>query len=216
MVLTEKAQYVLNFLEENGLFEEFTASSLSEKIGSKVAPATLTSLVKKGYLERFDTTPKTYKFLVEKKNEISINTSSENKGGDIISKLFSLANTIESEIQAITHWMNSDTYATEPGTQIGIYKITDKSNNKVIYVGKTERPFSQRWDEHKKLLEDGKHHSPDLQKFFDEIGRDFSKISFEILQELPKDSKIIDLRERFWIEKYADTILNYMKPKLVK
>lgn len=216
MALTEKGQNVLNFLEENGLFEEFTSSSLSEKIGEKIAPATLTSLAKKGYLERFDTTPKTYKFLVEKKNEISVNTSSENKGGDIVSKLFDLANTIESEIQAITHWMQSDSYATEPGTQVGIYKIVDKTNNRVIYVGKTERPFSQRWEEHKKLLEAGTHHSPELQNFFNSIEKDFSKISFEILQELPKDPKIIDLRERFWIQKYEDTILNYMRPKLVK
>ena len=67
MALTEKAQKVLNFLEENGFFEEFTSSSLSEKMGDKVAPATLTSLAKKGYLERFDTTPRTYKFLVEKR-----------------------------------------------------------------------------------------------------------------------------------------------------
>lgn len=217
MALTEKAQKVLNFLEENGLFEEFTSSSLSEKMGEKIAPATLTSLAKNGYLERFDTTPKTYKFLVEKRNEISIKMgSSEKTNGDIVSKLFNLANTIESEIQAITHWMQSDSYATEPGTQVGIYKIVDKTNNRVIYVGKTERPFSQRWEEHKKLLEAGIHHSPELQNFFNSIKKDFSKISFEILQELPKDPKIIDLRERFWIQKYEDTILNYMRPKLVK
>lgn len=217
MALTEKAQNVLNFLEQNGLFEEFTSSSLSEKMGKKIAPATLTSLAKKGYLERFDTTPKTYKFLVEKRNEISVKIgSSEKTNGDIVSKLFNLANTIESEIQAITHWMQSDSYATEPGTQVGIYKIVDKTNNRVIYVGKTERPFSQRWEEHKKLLEAGIHHSPELQNFFNSIEKDFSKISFEILQELPKDPKIIDLRERFWIQKYEDTILNYMRPKLVK
>lgn len=217
MAISEKGQEILKFLEEKAYFEEFTSASLTEEIGWKVAPATLTSLVKNGYLERFDTTPKTYKFLIEKNNEISIKTgSSEKINGDIVSKLFNLANTIESEIQAITHWMQSDSYATEPGTQVGIYKIIDKTNNRVIYVGKTERPFSQRWEEHKKLLEAGIHHSPELQKFFNSIEKDFSKISFEILQELPKDPKIIDLRERFWIEKYADTILNYMKPKLVK
>lgn len=131
-----------------------------------------------------------------------------------IAALFELANNIESEVESIIHWMNSDTYASEPGTQVGIYKITTKIDNNILYIGKTERPFSERWSEHKKLLANGNHHSPKLQEYFNQLNRDFTQIKFEILQELPLDSKIIDLRERFWIQKYESILLNQVKPKL--
>lgn len=213
--MTEKASIIYSFLVENKIGKEFSAADLSEKMGEKVAPATLTSLVKQGFLLRFDTEPKTYQLNLEKKSEVIINTKSAvGSKQNTISKLFQLANTIEAEVESVIHWMSEDTYASDPGTQVGIYKITCKESNKIIYVGKTERPFSKRWSEHKKMLEEGNHHTPKLQKYFESFDKDFTKIKFEILQELPKDPKIIDLRERFWIRKYNDTILNQNKPKL--
>ena len=213
--MTEKASVIYNFLVENQINKKFSAAELSEMIGEKVAPATLTSMYKKGILQRFDSTPKTYQLSEEGSyNTIEGSTSKKASGKDAITSLFELASNVESQVDAIIHWMESDNYASEPGTQVGIYGIV--SNDIIIYVGKTERPFEQRWQEHKKLLDLGKHHSPELQKFFDNLGKDFSKITFKILQELPKDPKIIDLRERFWIEKNKETILNLMRPKLKK
>lgn len=213
--MTKKASIVYSFLVENKIVEEFSAADLSEKMGEKVAPATLTSMYKKGILQRFETTPKTYQLSEEGSYSIAEeSTSKKAPGKDAITSLFELASNVESQVDAIIHWMESDNYASEPGTQVGIYSIV--SNDTVIYVGKTERVFEQRWKEHKKLLDSGNHHSPELQKFFDNLGKDFSKITFKILQELPKDPKIIDLRERFWIEKNKETILNLKRPKLKK
>ena len=213
--MSEKGQLVLNFLEENQIIEEFTAKSLSEKMNEKIAPATLTSLVKKGFLSRFDTEPKSYKIILDRIAEISVSTkSSVGSKQNIIAGLIKLANTIEAEVDSAIHFMSEDTYASDPGSQVGIYKITCKETNTIIYVGKTERPFSERWSEHKKMLEEGNHHTPKLQKYFESLNKDFTKIKFEILQELPKDPKIIDLRERFWILKYDTTILNENRPKL--
>lgn len=214
--LTEKGQKIVDFLEKENYYEVFTAASLSEMMGEKIAAATLTSLFNHGVVDRFESSPRTYQFLKDGVKRTEEKKTEYKSSGDVVANLFNLANTIEAEIQAITHWMNTETYATEPGTQIGIYKIVEKETGKVIYVGKTERPFSMRWKEHKEMLENGNHHSPKLQEFFNKINKDFSKISFEILQELPADSKIIDLRERFWIEKYSETILNYLKPRLIK
>jgi len=215
MQISEKGQAILDFLQKENYYEIFSAAELTEKIKDfKVSAATLNSMEKKGILEKFDTTPKTYQ--LKENFEMSSTTSSKSKssGRDPINDLFNLLNTVESDIQNITHWMNNETYATKPGTQIGIYKIINKEAKEILYIGKTERPFNERWSEHKDLLLQGKHHSEKLQQYFDLINKDLSKISFEILQELPQDSKIIDLRERFWIQKYSNTILNHMKPKL--
>jgi sugar-specific transcriptional regulator TrmB len=213
MNLTEKQKIVYDFLIKNPQEKSFSAADLSNLINEKIAGITLSSMAKKGVLESLDTKPKTYNFLG---GEISSITSTKKEGKDAVSDLFNLLNTIESDVQSIIHWMESDTYATEPGTQIGIYKIVEKETQNVIYVGKTERPFSERWKEHKELLLEGRHHSFRLQEYFNTLNKDINKISFEILQELPADPKIIDLRERFWIEKYSNTILNYMRPKLKK
>jgi hypothetical protein len=137
-----------------------------------------------------------------------------NNSNRIVANLFDLYNTIEARVQSIEHWMNNETYATEPGTQIGIYAIKEVATQRILYVGKTERPFVERWKEHKELLRLGMHHSPKLQEHFNELGKDFNQIHFIILQELPPDSRLIDLRERFWIEKYNAEILNFMRPKL--
>lgn len=213
MNLTEKQLEALNVIKDFYKSQKFSAKILSDKSGKKISGNTLFSLSKKGILESFDTEPKTY-LLLEGTNKAQNNEIKEGRNPAL--DLFNLLNTIESDVQSIIHWMRSDTYATEAGTQIGIYCIKDVKTKDIVYVGKTERPFQERWKEHRQLLESGIHHSPRLQEYFDSLNKDFSKISFEILQELPHDSKIIDLRERFWIEKYENTILNFLKPKLKK
>lgn len=215
MELTEKNVEALECIKQYCSQEKFSAKILSEKSGKNISSSTLTSLSKKGILERFETSPITY--MLKNSDIISITNKTEttNKSTDILEKLFELSSRVESQIEKITHWMNTDDYSTDPDSQIGIYGIVD-SNKVVKYVGKTTRPFNQRWEEHIELLKNGNHHSPDLQKYFDSIKRDFTKISFIVIQSLPNDIKIIDLRERYWIEKHSATILNYMRPKLTK
>ena len=129
-----------------------------------------------------------------------------------IQSLFELSTNIESRVDAVIHWMNSDTYATEPGSQVGIYNILCKKTNKIIYIGKTDRSFQERWNEHRAHLSQGTHHSAELQRYFDSLNRDFTKIKFEILQELPNDKQTLNFRERYWIHKHPN-VLNTIKFK---
>lgn len=75
--------------------------------------------------------------------------------------------------------------------QVGVYKIENKVNKKV-YVGESEN-IIRRWDEHKKALASGNHHSYKLQADFNEYGID--NFNFEILESLNIDdigSKLVD------------------------
>ena len=44
--MTEKGQHALDLIKNNFTVEWFTANALSERVGKKIAPATLTSLAK--------------------------------------------------------------------------------------------------------------------------------------------------------------------------
>jgi hypothetical protein len=216
MKLTEKGEQAWDAIKVLQVSEPLSAKEFSKIVGFDIASATLTSLANKGLLIKQDTKPVSYLINLENELDVESVTTTQKVDGSVISRLFALSSTIESEIDAIFHWMNSDTYASEPGTQIGIYGIRDIVSGDIIYVGKTERPFEQRWSEHKELLKSESHHSIKLQNYFNSLDKDFTKIKFEILQELPKDFDLIDKRERYWIEKYDSSILNHMKPKLVK
>ncbi len=63
---------------------------------------------------------------------------------------------------------------------IGIYKITNKVNDK-CYIGESMN-IEDRWQQHKKDLEDGAHHSYKLQEDYNTYGMD--NFSFEILKEI--------------------------------
>lgn len=84
---------------------------------------------------------------------------------------------------------------------IGIYKITNISSKKV-YIGQSKN-IGKRWNEHIKLLENGKHHSIKLQRSWNKSGR--NKFKFEIIEEC--SIEVLDSREQYWIN-YYDSINN--------
>lgn len=76
-----------------------------------------------------------------------------------------------------------------------IYKITCIPNKKV-YIGQTNSK-KRRFSEHKSELRHNKHYCQYMQNAFNKYGE--SNFSFEIIEEC--DTKDIDDRERYWIEK---------------
>jgi hypothetical protein len=64
--------------------------------------------------------------------------------------------------------------------QKGIYRIVDSRNGRVVYIGKTETTFDQRWRQHRDELTAGCHHCVGLQTYLnEELGGDLSLLSFE-------------------------------------
>ena len=68
--------------------------------------------------------------------------------------------------------IDEDSIAIKSG---GVYQINSTRNNK-IYIGST-RNFLQRYKEHKSMLANGTHHSPNLQA---EARRDFNNLEFQV------------------------------------
>ena len=62
MALTEKGLFALNMIQKYFATGTFSAKSLSDICGEKISAASLTSLAKKGYLNKFQTSPVTYSF----------------------------------------------------------------------------------------------------------------------------------------------------------
>jgi methylase of polypeptide subunit release factors len=134
---------------------------------------------------------------------------------DAVSALFGVRNIIETNYKKIEHWMNNATYATEPNSQKGIYRIVDSRNGRVVYIGKTEITFDQRWRQHREELTAGCHHCAGLQAYLNnDLGGDINLLSFEPHEELPADSELIDNRERYWITYFGDSVMNTMRPTL--
>lgn len=86
---------------------------------------------------------------------------------------------------------------------IGIYKITNLSNNKV-YIGQSTKLKDRKY-RHFSELRCGRHHNPHLQSSFNKFGE--SNFSFEIIEEHPVIE--LDDRERFWISFYDSTNRDY-------
>lgn len=84
----------------------------------------------------------------------------------------------------------------------GIYKITNKHNNK-SYIGKS-KDIMQRWATHERALLKHNHHSIKLQEDFDKYGG-IQAFDFSVL-ETCLASELSD-KEKFYIAKY-DTINN--------
>ena len=59
--MTEKGQHVLDLIKNNFTVEWFTAKVLSEKVGEKIAAATLSSLARQKFLVADDSSPKQYR-----------------------------------------------------------------------------------------------------------------------------------------------------------
>lgn len=80
---------------------------------------------------------------------------------------------------------------------IGIYKITNKHNNK-SYIGKS-KDIMQRWSTHERALLKGAHHSVKLQNDFDKYGG-IEAFDFSVL-EMCAPSELNE-KEKYYIQKF--------------
>ena len=208
----------LEFIQNNLADVEFTSRDTEDFSGS-----TLKSLADRGYLIVVeDSSPKTYKLaknIITKTEEVS-STKKEKPfvSGESIMGLRKTRSEIVASINMFKHRVNDDSFADEKGSGVGIYKIVYKPDPSKLYIGKTDRPFEMRWAEHRKHLEEGTHHCAALQEQFDKSDKNFNDFEFAPVQEVEKDHIKIDMRERYWIQKYEEdenyTLFNTMKPML--
>lgn len=220
--LTEAQERMLSNIKQYFPIDYFTREDYKAKVGGKLpAAATLGKLVEYGKIEITDGK---YRLLPEGLDVTVKTFAVENKQTtqDSVSMLFDIHSKIETNLNKILHWMENKTYATEPGSQKGIYRIEEKGTEKVLYIGQTggkgrgNATFTSRWKEHSDALIKGTHHCEKLQKYFNEnLEGNIDNICFYIHEELPSDEELIDNRERFWIEYFDSSILNTMRPKLI-
>lgn len=85
-----------------------------------------------------------------------------------------------------------------------IYKIRNSVNDK-IYVGKTTRSVSQRWEDHIKELHRPRKYASKLYRAMSKYGED--KFFIETIEEC--DNALLDERERYWIRFYNTTEKGY-------
>jgi group I intron endonuclease len=69
---------------------------------------------------------------------------------------------------------------------VGIYKITNKINNKV-YIGESQN-IERRWEEHKEHLKENKHHSYKLQQDYNTYGEE--NFIYEVVEEISSNIKL--------------------------
>lgn len=79
-----------------------------------------------------------------------------------------------------------------------IYKITNKLNNKV-YIGQTIRTIEERWKDHQRLLYNEKSNTRPLYLAMAKYG--LNNFIIEELEEV-KNNKLLDEREKYWINYY--------------
>lgn len=213
--LTAAQSTMLDSIKHYFPIDYFTREKFKEVVGGRLPnTATLNKLAEYGYLELKG---EQYRLVAEGADSSIATFAVEDKKTttDAVSSLFSVRNIIETNYKKIEHWMNNATYATEPNSQKGIYRIVDSRNGRVVYIGKTETTFDQRWQQHREELAAGDHHCDKLQDYLNkELGGDLSLLSFEPHEELPADSELIDNRERYWIAYFGDSLMNTMRPSL--
>lgn len=81
----------------------------------------------------------------------------------------------------------------------GIYKITNLKSGKV-YIGSSSN-IERRFSEHKRDLENNKHHSYKMQKDFNKQ-KNIKDFTFDIIEELNGTKQELFRREQFYIDKY--------------
>jgi type I restriction-modification system DNA methylase subunit len=213
--LTAAQNTMLDNIKQHFPIDYFTREKFKETVGGRLPnAATLNKLVEYGYLELKG---EQYRLMPEGADSSIATFAVEDKKTttDAVSALFGVRNIIETNYKKIEHWMNNATYATEPNSQKGIYRIVDSRNGRVVYIGKTETTFDQRWRQHRDELTAGCHHCAGLQAYLNnELGGDINLLSFEPHEELPADSELIDNRERYWITYFGDSVMNTMRPTL--
>ena len=79
----------------------------------------------------------------------------------------------------------------------GIYKITNKVNNK-IYIGSSKN-ITYRWKQHIDSLESGNHHNSRLQSDWNKYG--ITNFTFEVIESIKNDDNLLK-REQRYIDKY--------------
>lgn len=222
--LTQAQEKMLSNICQYFPMEEFSREDYKAKMGDKRVPnaQTLNKLIEYGKLAAVGDKYR----LVAAGEDLSINTfavEDKKTTADSVGMLFKTRADIERNFNRIFHWIENATYATDPNSQKGIYRIVDKTTNKVIYIGQTggkgngKATFESRWKEHQNALIANTHHCVQLQKYFNTVlNGDLDKLSFEIEEELPSDPVLIDNRERYWIHHYNSTILNTLRPALVE
>jgi len=82
--------------------------------------------------------------------------------------------------------------------QQGIYEIFNTNTNK-RYIG-SSKDIERRWEEHKRMLKNNKHHSIKIQRSYNKT-KDKSIFVYNIL-EIVEDYYILHKREQFYIDKY--------------
>ena len=90
---------------------------------------------------------------------------------------------------------------------VGIYKITNKINNK-IYIGSSKN-IANRWKDHMSELESGDHSNYKLQNAINEFG--IQNFTFEVIEVITTkyDRKYLLTREQYYLDKeksYSDDI----------
>lgn len=85
----------------------------------------------------------------------------------------------------------------------GIYKIENTNTHKV-YIGQSVDIY-RRWEDHKNMLKNNKHHSSKLQNAYNRT-KDKSVFEYSIL-EVVENKEDLDSREKYYINKY-DSLYN--------
>lgn len=83
-----------------------------------------------------------------------------------------------------------------------IYRIVHLSSGR-CYVGHTARALSRRFSKHRRLLMEGRHHSPALQHAWDKYGAD--AFAFEVIEECSEEARLE--REQWHID-HGDSAFN--------
>lgn len=82
----------------------------------------------------------------------------------------------------------------------GVYKITNKLNGR-IYIG-SAKEFKNRWKQHSKSLEKGKHHNKHLQASYNKHGKE--NFIFQILEVVEGTTRQRRKIEQKYIDQYID------------
>lgn len=91
---------------------------------------------------------------------------------------------------------------------VGIYKITNTLNNK-CYIGQSI-DIKIRWIQH---IYEGKRNNPQGKLYSAIFKEGIENFSFEVIEECPLDEKILNEKERYWIEYYNSFNKGYNSTK---
>lgn len=197
----------------------FTREEYKKAVGARAVPQTkaLKKLVEYGDLICID--DETYSLL----QGVSIAVEDKKVTNDALKALFATKNNIKETLDLCLAFMGTQSYATQPLSQKGIYGIKDINTQEELYIGQTggkgngNATFTSRWAQHKADLQAGTHHCKKLQDYVNVVlDGDISQLEFHIIEELPADEHLIEVRERYWIHQHLDTILNTVLPNLLK